>query len=289
MLYYELTWRHISSRFCLSLGMTKATSKRFPWQFILLAYAFSWLFWIPGALAAYGMALPQGLAEFLNSPFNPAAFGPSLAGILLTLKEKGWSGVGGLFRQGFNLHFRKIWLLPILLLPPLIFTGATLLSAIIGKTALDLSIVTNPPVAIVAPIMILFTAGPLQEEFGWRGYALPRLQLRFNALVSSIILGIVWWLWHLPLVFIPGKFMVDNLPLFGMLMIEIVLTSVLFTWIYNNTGGSILATLLFHTSMNWSIWVLLPSMQVNAVIISLTSLFLLIVVAVVLSTSGTGK
>ena len=261
-------------------------AERFPWQFILLAYAFSWLFWIPGVLAAYGTALPRGLAEFLNSPFNPAAFGPSLAAILLTLKENGWSGVGRLLKQGINVRFRKIWLLPILLLPPLIFTGATLLSAIISKTALDLSVLANPPVAIIVPIIILFRHGPLQEEFGWRGYALPRLQLRFNALVSSMILGIVWWLWHLPLVFIPGRFMVDNLLLFGMLMIEIVLISILFTWIYNNTGGSVLAALLFHTSMNWSIWVLLPSMQVNAVIISLTSLSLLIVVAVVLSTYG---
>ncbi|MFQ3663253.1 MAG: type II CAAX endopeptidase family protein [Chloroflexaceae bacterium] len=262
------------------------TTERFPWQFILLAFTFSWLFWIPGALAAYGVAVPQELTRFLNSPFNPAAFGPSLAGILLTLKEQGWSGVGRLLKQGINIHFNKIWLLPILFLPLLIFAGATLLSVIIGKTTLDLSVLANPPLAIVAPIMILLTAGPLQEEFGWRGYALPRLQRRFNALMSSIILGIVWWLWHFPLVFIPGRFMVNNVLLFGMLMIEIVLMSILFTWIYNNTGGSVLAALLFHTSMNWSIWVLLPGMQVNAVIIGFTSLLLFIIVVIVLSICG---
>jgi CAAX protease family protein len=261
----------------------------FPWQFVLLTYGFSWLFWIPNGLVAHGIALPQGLVEYLNSPYSPAAFGPSLAAILLTLKENGWSGVGRLLKQGINMGFRKVWLLPILLLPPLIFTGGILLSAVVGKTALDLSVLTNPPVLIVAPLVILLTAGPLQEEFGWRGYALPRLQMRFNALVSSIILGGIWWLWHLPLVFVPGKFMADNLLLFGLLMFQIVLVSVLFTWINNNCDGSVFAALLLHTSMNWSIWVLMPSMQVNAVEIGVTILLVMIVVAAVLFIFGAAR
>ncbi|WP_144440314.1 CPBP family glutamic-type intramembrane protease [Limnochorda pilosa] len=58
---------------------------------------------------------------------------------------------------------------------------------------------------------------------GWRGYALPRLQRRFNALVSSLVLGFLWWLWHLPLVFIPGKFMVTGLLPFVALMVEMAL------------------------------------------------------------------
>ncbi len=140
--------------------------------------------------------------------------------------------------------------------------------------------------ALIAPLIILLTAGPLQEEFGWRGYALPRLQQRFNALSSSIVLGIAWALWHLPLLFTRVWYIHADLLLFGLWVVQVVLTSILFTWIYNNTEGSILATLLFHTFVNWSIWLLLPIIQINAVLVSLTILLLLVTVAIVLFAYG---
>lgn len=264
----------------------KADSDKHLRLFFLLAYAFSWIFWIPQALAAHGIAIPTGAAAFLSGPFNPAPFGPLVAALLLTFLTGGWKGIIGLLKRGVDFRFKKIWLLPILLLPPLIFTGAILLSVSTGTTPLDSSVLSTPIAAIVAPVMILLTAGPLQEEFGWRGYALPRLQRRFTALVSSLILGVLWWLWHLPLVFIPDKFMVSRLPLFAALMVEIVLVTILFTWIYNNTGGSILAAMLFHTFMNWSIWVALPTMKVNLSVIGFTILLLAMVVALVLGLWG---
>lgn len=260
----------------------KSQSTPFPWKFILLTFAFSWLLWIPTALAANGVTLPSRLTNFLNSPVNPAAFGPTLVALLLTLFEDGWKGLGRLLKRAVDFRFKKAWLLPIFLLPPLVFIGATVLASAIQNTALDTSNFADPPMVVIAFVMILLTAGPLQEEFGWRGYALPRLLPRFSALNAGILLGIVWWLWHLPLVFIPGRFMAGTLPLFGLLLPEIVLMSILFTWIYNNTGGSLLAALLFHTTMNWSIWVLLPSMQVTAWIIGLSIVLLLIVVGIVL-------
>ncbi len=255
-------------------------------RFFLLAYAFSWLFWIPQALNANGVTIPKSISEFLASPLNPAAFGPLFAALVSAYLDEGGKGIIRLLKRGVEVRFKKTWLIPILLLPPLIFGGAILLSVVTSRTGLDLSVLSNPPFFIIGFFVILFTAGPLQEEFGWRGYALPRLQEQSSALVSSIILGIVWWLWHVPLVFIPGKFMVDNLPLFGLLIIEIVLVSILFTWIYNNTAGSILAALLFHASMNWSIWLFLPSMKVNASNLGYTILFLAIAVGVVIRIWG---
>ncbi len=92
---------------------------------------------------------------------------------------------------------------------------------------------------------------------------LPRLQSRFDAFVSSLILGFFWWLWHLPAVFIPDRFMADNLLTFLALLGIITLTSVLFTWIYNNTNGSILAVILLHTAMHWAIWLAMPRMKMD--------------------------
>ncbi|MCX7854274.1 MAG: CPBP family intramembrane metalloprotease, partial [Caldilineales bacterium] len=133
---------------------------------------------------------------------------------------------------------------------------------------------------------ILFTAGPFQEEFGWRGYALPRLQSRFDALTSSVILGFFWWLWHLPAVFIPGRFMTDDPVVFLSLLVVITLTSILFTWIYNNTNGSVLAAILTHTAMNWSIWSAMPSMKIDLPTSGFMIAFLAIAVLVIVRIWG---
>lgn len=242
--------------------------------FFIIAYVFSWALWSPAVALANGAVLPAPLAEFAYSPYNPAAFGPSLAAFLLTLLRQGGRGAIELLKRGLDFSFKKIWLAWIFLLALFIFGGGILLTIWMGVTPADFSVLSNPALALIALPVILFTSGPLQEEFGWRGYALPRLKANYNDLVSSLILGFLWWLWHLPLVFIPGKFMADNLPLFVALLVEISLTSILFTWIYNQTHGSVLAMLLLHTAMNWSIWLFLPSMKTNLWIIGGTSLLL---------------
>lgn len=259
------------------------------WLFFAVTYAFSWVFWIPNALVAQGMNLPTGIAEFLASSYNPAAFGPLVAAIGLTLFQQGWKGTFALLKRGIDFRFKKVWLVAILLLPPVFFGGGTLLSILSGATESDFSVVLNPSYAIIAFFVILFTGGPLQEEFGWRGYALPRLQSCFSALTSSVILGFFWWLWHLPLVFIPGRFMTDNFLLFLPLSVEITLTSILFTWIYNSTNGSVLSTLLLHAAMNWSIWLFLPSMKLNFSIIGFTAVILVIAVLVIIRVWGAAR
>lgn len=241
------------------------------WLFFVVTFAFSWVFWIPNSLTAHGVPLPSRLVDFLDSPFNPAAFGPFFSAFLLTFLQYGKKGVLQLLKRGVDFRFKKIWLLAIVFLPVVLFGGSIWASALIGARSIDLSVVSNPPYVLVGFFVILFTAGPLQEEFGWRGYALPRLQYRFSALTSSLILGFTWWLWHLPAVFIPGRFMTDNLLVFLALLVVITLTSVLFTWVYNNTNGSVLAAILLHTSMNWSIWLAMPSMRIDL----LTSVFMI--------------
>jgi hypothetical protein len=254
--------------------------------FFVIAFAFSWVFWIPNALLAQGVDFPAGIESFLSSPFNPAAFGPFVAAFVVTLLGQGWKGVGRWLKQGVGLRFKKIWLLPTLLLLPLLFGGGILCSMLLGATESDLSVLSNPPYALVGFFVILLTGGPLQEEFGWRGYALPRLQSRYSALTASLVVGFFWWLWHLPAVFVPGKFMTNHLGLFAALAVVLMLTSILFTWIYNHTHGSVLAAMVCHASMNWAIWVLLPSMKVNLAIIVGWILFLALAVFFVVRSWG---
>lgn len=86
--------------------------------------------------------------------------------------------------------------------------------------------------------------GPLTEEAGWRGFALPRLEARFNALVSSLILGVIWACWHIPLYFIEPR-----TPFFIYIVLVVVIT-ILMTWAYNNTRGSLIIAVIFHFSFN---------------------------------------
>jgi membrane protease YdiL (CAAX protease family) len=85
------------------------------------------------------------------------------------------------------------------------------------------------------------------EEIGWRGYALPRLQAIQSALGASLILGLLWGLWHLPLYLTRGHPLSETF--FGWYLLDIVADAILFTWVYNNTRGSLLLALLFHTSI----------------------------------------
>jgi uncharacterized protein len=93
------------------------------------------------------------------------------------------------------------------------------------------------------PLLIL---GPLSEEIGWRGYALGRLQTRWNALISSLIIGLVWALWHLPLFLMVGTSQHElRLPFIGFL-VGFMANSVFYTVLYNNTKQSLWSAILFH-------------------------------------------
>jgi hypothetical protein len=93
-------------------------------------------------------------------------------------------------------------------------------------------------------------SGPIAEEGGWRGFALPRLQEKFNALVSSLILGTIWACWHIPLFFIPGSD--QSSILFPVYLALNIAFSTYITWLYNNTRGSLLIAILAHFCINIS-------------------------------------
>jgi uncharacterized protein len=260
------------------------TQKQDLWLFFAIAYAFSWLFWIPDALARNGVPIPSAIVEFLASPFNPAAFGPLVAAIVLTFRKERLVGVINLLKRGLDFRFKKVWLVPIFGLPLLVNGGAVLLATLSGWAKLDLANLSNPIDLPIIFVYILFLAGPFEEEFGWRGYALDRLQARFNALTSSIILGVFWTMWHLPAVF-SNRLPVEP-QLFWVWGILIVLWSILFTWIYNNTGRSILSVLLFHTMHNFSTYLMNPTMKLSPAIIGYSILLSLVAVAIVLRIQG---
>jgi membrane protease YdiL (CAAX protease family) len=107
----------------------------------------------------------------------------------------------------------------------------------------------SQPAVLLGWLLNNFTrSGGISEEFGWRGYALPRLQARWSALVSTIVLGVIWTVWHLPLWFLAGSSQQGSS--FWLFLANLILTSILYTWLFNNAKGSILVAVVFHAISN---------------------------------------
>ncbi|MEM2780888.1 MAG: type II CAAX endopeptidase family protein [Candidatus Bathyarchaeia archaeon] len=213
--------------------------------FFLVSFAWSWFFWT---------------LQILGFNLYVAPFGPFLAAFLLTYLQEGYVGVKKLLVKGFDPRIRKVWYVPAFLLWPII-AGFSILGALLAWEFIpELVTLSQPWLVLWNFVYIFFLGGPLQEEFGWRGYALPRLQARYSALISSVVLGGLWAIWHLPLnlMYLVGPQYQVGLAWLSSTVILFIFVSMLFTWIYNNTDGSVLTALIFHTMLNLSTYVIFP-------------------------------
>lgn len=219
--------------------------------FFLLAYGLTWPFMIVEVLDSYDMLpfkVPMAILIL-------QAFMPGLAAVIVTGLISGREGIRALFRKLLIVRVGLRWY------AFAIFSlGAVSIAAIalhnLFSSSPDIPFLStkmpvfSSPVELLLNITLLFLFSVLfnSEELGWRGFALPRLQSKYNALTSSLILSVPWLFFHLPLFFKLGSSQADSSFLsYG---IGIVATTVLFTWMYNNTRGSLLTAFLLHASSN---------------------------------------
>lgn len=223
--------------------------------FFLIAFGVTWS---GTALLFLGiLKYPTSMAGFASVSgivLLATGFGPSIAAFAMTAFSEGRSGVRALWRRFWNRNLSIRWLLVSLLILPALALAVNLVSrALDGQAYPILASAIQPGMvmAIVTQFLVAFIFNGLSEEFGWRGYALPHLQARWSALTSSLILGVIWAAWHLPVFFIPGTplYQTD----FWTWAPWIILSSVFYTWIFNNTKGSVLAAVLLHAMMNTGI------------------------------------
>ena len=199
--------------------------------FFVIAYIFTWLGWLVPERVDRGT--PFGWVAALIT--FPLMAGPLLSAILVTAMVSGKTGVIALLRKFTIWRVGWGWWAIALLLCPVMGLSAAYLNVWFGApdpTALMLS--------SLGSILMTFAIRLVQEELGWRGFALPQLQERYSALVANLILGVVVAGWHLPLV------LMGKLPFFALL--GTVGATIVFGWIYNNTGGSVLMTLIAHAA-----------------------------------------
>jgi membrane protease YdiL (CAAX protease family) len=256
------------------------SSTRKVWLFALLAYGWSWFFWIPSALMARGFSMPTSLDTFFSLSFSLGGWGPLLSAFLVTYWGLKKEGVKDLLRRGVKYRFGLIWYLVALFLFPILVGGSLFVAALTGAPLPELEAFAEPIAIPISFVIVFFTTGPLQEEFGWRGFAQERLQGRWSALTTSIVVGAMWGLWHLPLFFVPEMGFYYGRPIWG-LILSTILISIPIAWVYNNTGRSVLAAMLMHASFNWSHF-LFPTLDSDRAGLILFVLEAVVAVAVVL-------
>lgn len=217
-------------------------------SFFVLAYALTWALWTP--------LLFNGIPAFSETRHVPSlatlpgiAIGVTGTAIFMTWVTQGPAGIRRLLQRLMTWNVGLRWYLVALLAIPLI---EILITAAVAGPQVFRTLAPSSLLLYPAAFASHFIFGPLFEETGWRGFALPRLQHRFGALSGTLLLGLLWAGWHFFL-YAPAWFAGDVTTGVADAVIFIGFTvtiSVLFTWLSNNTRASLLLVMLLHGSIN---------------------------------------
>jgi uncharacterized protein len=208
--------------------------------FFLLVFILTWVVWVPRASGAPLGVLGQAWTWI---PAIAALLAAALTGGRGALRELGSRLVR--WRVGWQ------WYVVVILGPAVFSLAVAGIYVLFGGSWAEAA----PPAILAGPLLLLplflailtLTDG-LGEELAWRGFALPRLLTRYNALVASVVLGVIWALWHLPLLWTEGGPMYQ-LPVW-LLLLDLTAKAILFTWVFLHTRGSVLIAMLFHGATN---------------------------------------
>ena len=220
-------------------------------SYFILAYAITWLIWAPILAASLGWID----REVPYSLYYLGPFGPMTAALVVTALTKGRVGIRDILSRIVKWRVSFRYYAFAVLVPVALFILAVLLNRVITGLWPDLSLLGQPDyLPYIGPFatlgLWLLTYG-LGEETGWRGFALPHLQEKHSAANSSLILALLWGGWHLPAFFFRDTYIGLGLLGFPMFLIMMIFSTMIFTWLYNSTHGSIFLVILFHAVFNW--------------------------------------
>ncbi len=202
--------------------------------FFVLVFGIEWL-------------LVFGLTSFIP-PMISLLIGswlPNIVGLIVTGVAGGRTGLRELFRKIILWRISYRWYLFAVFLPTILALLAIGLLILFGNEKPEFA----PQNQLLPIILLSIFTGAMGEELGWRGTALPRLQSRFNALNSSLLLGVSWGLYHLPSFLLSGL-PLKNAPLIPFMFGALGLT-ILVSWTFNHTRGSLITVFLYHFMFNF--------------------------------------
>ena len=243
--------------------------------FFALAYLLSWTYW----LLVLGI-----MGRYTLGWFVPGAFGPPLAALLVTGLVDGRDGIRVFLRTWVLWRVGLRWYVVALM-------GLPALGLLVGLLSGDWSDPfagsgTSVAVTYLAVLSFLLVLGGAQEEPGWRGFALPRMQERRGPLAASVALGVLWGLWHLPVfVLVPG-YNAAGTSVASIAATVLVFTAVgavgqslILTWLFNHTRGSVFLAVLAHASLNAATGLVTGRTASTAVVASFAIVGLVLAVA----------
>ena len=215
------------------------------WTFVILTFSWTWgLLWVGATFTLQPAWLGTALLIVTG-------FGPSIAAFCVVWIFEGSAALRQWLRGCLTWNWPAQWYGLAFFGPPAAMLIALGSHAVLGGTVAPSAAKGQIGLALLQSALTMFVGGPLGEEFGWRGYALPRLATRFGWRWASLIVGAIWGLWHLPLFFIPGMAQ-THMPM-ALFMASSVALSVVMARMSVNTRFSVLPAMVFHWSINtWS-------------------------------------
>jgi uncharacterized protein len=223
--------------------------------FLGFSFLVSWLLWIPLALDQVGLLPGHPLAN-LSALRLLGTLGPALAAILTASLSGGEKAVKALLAQLKRWRVRWVWYMAAgLVYPLLLLLTALVYSLFPNSLPLPFQPVSISTIVVTAVFLVISVVG---EELGWRGWALPLLQKRYSALVSSLLLGTIWTLWHLPFWMALGELAQFGAGYWLLSWAFITAGSIYITWLMNNTNNALPMVLVFHWTYNLVSVVFLP-------------------------------
>jgi hypothetical protein len=232
------------------MAAVEQTHMRALLKFFFITFAVTWPGFSAVAVLSNGAAAAAPALAGLRTPLLfLGIFAPSLVALWLTARVEGSAGVFELLHRLIQWRVRARWYV----------FAVTYMAAIKLAVALLHRLLAGAwprfgddawYVIIVATVASTVVGGQAGEEIGWRGYALPRLASRFGYARASVLLGVIWALWHLPLFFTVGA---DTYrQSFLVYTLQVTAVSVALAWLYEHTNGSLLLAMLMHSAVNQS-------------------------------------
>lgn len=222
--------------------------------FLAVTFVWTWAFYAPIAAGGHNpYQMPWAILLIFGG------MGPSVIGVAIVFLTLDKDARRDFWRRSFSFkRIRGLWWAVIFLLFPILYSLSIFIDMAMGGSLPEMtqlrSLIANP-LMIPLAAFISFMSGPWSEEFGWRGYALDRILTPFGLFAGSIILGLLWGVWHLPLFFMPATWHGQigfGLTGFWTFMLRSVGLALLMTWVYLNTDRSILSGMFMHFTSNFT-------------------------------------
>lgn len=209
---------------------------------LALTFVAAWTLWIGAATITAGATLSAGIRGLF---FLPGTFAPGIVAIWLTARADGSAGTDALLGRLFEWQVGARWYV----------FAVSYMAAVKLAVALAHRMIAGAwpafgqtPVYLLLMAVVFSTPFQAGEEIGWRGYVLPRLASRIGLARASVLLGVIWACWHLPLFFLPGTDTTDQS--FPVYLLSVTALSVAMAWLYAQTKGSLLPVMLMHAAVN---------------------------------------